>query len=783
MDSKSLTVLEWPQLTEALAALAQTPWGHEKAAALAPETTLDAVTRLLDETVEARRFAGENGPSFGGVGELRPALQRAKLGATLDGMALLGIGRLLGVAKSLKAPLHEQRDSYPALWAWAEALSPLPELARRIASVLDEAGQVKDDASPELASLRRALSGAQATLRTKLQRLVQTHAASLQDAVFTVRGDRYVLPVRADAKGSVPGLVHDASATGQTLYIEPLAVVELNNAMREAQAKERAEVERLLSELSEAVGFQHESLGWTLEICADLDAIFARARLADRLGGERPRLTDRQVSRWRRARHPLLALKEGLPVVPLDAEIAGPDAQVLLITGPNTGGKTVALKTVGLCTLMTQAGLLPPADASSLTGLVDSVYADIGDEQSLAQSLSTFSGHLKNLIRIEGEATAKSLVLLDELGAGTDPEEGAAIARALLETLLERGSRVLATTHYGELKLLHYERRGVRNAAVEFDLETLSPTYRLLMGVSGQSNAVAIAERLGLPGHVLSRARDLLSSRQTDVAQLLEQVEVDRHAAHEARVKAEAARERAERYKADYEEKVRRWKEEREALETQAKTKVEQQVRSAQGEIAAVIREMQSAGTGQAATKATQKLQKVTKFAHAKPAKQGPPPPKQEEITVGKTVFVPKLNSSAKILTLPDKDGNVQVQAGILKLTVKIRELTLRNGAQLVDKLEKPKRTGPAYLPPAGPDSLSCDLRGLQAHEAVVEADQYLAKAYGASIGEVTLIHGVGTGALIRELRAWLKTNRIVKSFRPGGPGEGGDGVTVVAFR
>jgi DNA mismatch repair protein MutS2 len=388
---------------------------------------------------------------------------------------------------------------------------------------------------------------------------------------------------------------------------------------------------------------------------------------------------------------------------------------------------------------------------------------------------------MTNIIRILTESDHRTLVLLDELGAGTDPTEGAALGRAIIESLLERGSLLMATTHYGELKMLHYELPGIHNAAVEFDLETLSPTYRLLMGVSGQSNAVAIAERLGLDGRLIGRARELLANRATDQAVSLERIEKDRHQAAEILHRAEKARERAEKMKEEYEEKVRNWQAERKELEAKAKEKVEQQVLSAKGEIAAIIRELQGVKTAQGAQKANERL---AKYAKIKPKREPEGPQvRTEQLAVGKTVFLPKLSQSGKVLTMPDDDGNLSVQVGILKVSVNRRDIQLKSGAQISEAKEPMRKRSGTIVLPSGPSGMSCDLRGMLAHEAIAEADKYLDQAYGAQLKEVTLVHGAGTGALRNAIRDYLKENPVVRSFRAGGPMDGGDGVTLVVLK
>lgn len=777
MDAKSLEVLEWPQVVALLARQATNPMGRDRCEAIALSTKLDEVSAALRVTSECKEFLRRIGSlPLGGIADLRAALKRADQGLTLPGPELLAIAHTLRAGKQLKAFVLEQAEHFAALAELVEPIAGLGQLSAVITQAFDATGELADTASPELARLRQRIREAQSRVRQTLSRLISSHASALQDAVVTMRGDRYVLPVRADAKSQVPGIVHDQSASGATLYIEPMAVVDSNNALRQAQLDERAEIERILAQLTDRVRADLEPLVWNCAAYAEVDFAHAKARLSELLDGSAPRLARHGEITLRKARHPLLAARLGGGVVPTDIAVGG-EATVLLITGPNTGGKTVALKTLGLCVLMTQAGLHAPVEPGSQVSLTDAVYADIGDEQSLAQSLSTFSGHLTNIMRILDAATPRSLVLLDELGAGTDPAEGAALGRAIIESLLTRGTKLVATTHYGELKLLRYQTSGVQNAAVEFDLATLSPTYRLLMGVSGQSNAVAIAERLGLPEPLIQRARELLERRATDVAVALDELERDRQTAAEMLARAEKLQARAEGLKKDYETRLANWHAERRELEAKAREKVEQQVRSAKGEIAAVIRELQGGKSAQAAQKAQDRLGKFARKPKPQPAA---PTPKTEEIAVGKTVFVPKLNQNGRVLTLPDAEGNVAVQVGILKVTVNRRELTLKNGAQLVEAPRK--RTGTIVLPSA-PAGLSCDLRGLQSHEAIAEADKYLDQAYGAQLKEVTLIHGAGTGALRDALRSWLRENPVVAAQRPGEAVEGGDGVTIVTLR
>ena len=783
MDQKTLNVLEWPQVVELLAQQATNHMGRDRCLGLTIHTKLDEVSaalRLTSECKDLLRVAGSI--PLGGILDIRTALKRADQGVTLGSEDLLAIASTLRAGKQLKEFFIERQEDFPALFELAEPIATLGDLAHAITSAFDATGQVADSASAELAKLRNRIREAQSKVRQTLTRIISNHSGALQDPIVTMRGDRFVLPVRADAHGAIPGIVHDQSASGATLYVEPMAVVELNNQLKQAMLAEQAEIERILAALTEKVRAHVDPLRWNCEALADIDFTHAKARLSQILDATAPKLNREGQTRLFKARHPLLAHALGKDVVPTDIAVGDPE-DVLLITGPNTGGKTVSLKTLGLVTLMTQAGLHAPVDHGSQVGLVASIYADIGDEQSLAQSLSTFSGHMTNIIRILAHADHRTLVLLDELGAGTDPSEGAALARAIIEEFLKRGTRLVATTHYGELKMLHYQVPGIKNAAVEFDLETLSPTYRLIMGVSGQSNAVAIAERLGLDLGLIGRARELLENKATDTAAVMDKVIEDRHHAAELLHRAEKASKRAEQMKLEYEEKLARWQAEKRELEDKAKEKVEQQVRSAQGEIAAIIRELQGARSAPAAQKARDRLQKYDRYAAKKDqGKPGAPAPRTEELTVGKTVFVPKLGQNGQVVTLPDSDGNLNVRVGILNMKVNRKDITLKNGAVLVDKKDAPRKTGTIVLHSA-PAGLSCDLRGMLAHEAVAEADKYLDQAYGSHLKSVTLVHGAGSGALRNAIREFLRESPVVASFRQGGPTEGGDGVTVVELR
>ncbi|MNX67629.1 Endonuclease MutS2 [compost metagenome] len=799
MDEKTLKMLEWPRVVELLAERATTEAGKDRCKAIEIHTDLDAVSHALRLTTEAKDLLRETQTfPMGGFQDLRGAIRRLDQGADLDGHELTAIAHTLLAARRLKSFLSDHDEEFPALAELAVPIVPLPKLTDEILRCFDPSGEVADHASPELGVIRRKLHEAQGEIRTRLQRMLRSHAGALQETIITMRGERFVLPVRADAKGQVPGIVHDQSSTGMTLFIEPMAVVDLNNQVAKAHLDERDEIARILARLTQLVSANSEEIRWTLEAVAEIDFTYAKARLSMALDGHHPRLDRDGATVLYGARHPLLVARGLAPetkpakVVPIDVSV-GERHQVVVITGPNTGGKTVTLKTLGLVTLMTQAGMHPPVAPGSQVAVFRKVFADIGDEQSLQQNLSTFSGHMRNIIRITTYADHRTLVLLDELGAGTDPQEGAALARALIDVFIERGSRLVATTHYGELKLLAYERSGIINASVEFDVKSLSPTYRLLMGVPGQSNAITIASALGLPPVVAASAKEYLRRGKDDAAEVISRLEAEQHAAAVARADADRKLAEAERMRAEYEAKLANWAQERKDLREKARETLNQELEGARSEIAAVTRELQGVRTAQTAQKAHDRISKL------KHRMQKPERPSNavnpRTLLVGDRVFLPRLNQTGIVQALPDSGGEVVLQIGIMKVTAKLAELQIepKGGA----KASKPASGKPAAMEPqafkpskkAGRGSgeepgrqagMELDLRGMMVHEALVELDNFLDTAMEADLKSVWIIHGGGTGALRKGIREHLRTSPYAASFRPGEHGEGGDGVTVV---
>lgn len=800
MDEKTLKMLEWPRVVELLAERAATEGGKERCKAIEIHTDLDAVSHALRLTTEAKDLLRETQTfPMGGIQDLRGAIRRLDQGADLDGHELTAIAHTLVAARRLKSFLGDHDEEFPALAELAVPIVPLPKLTDEILRCFDPSGEVADHASPELGAIRRKLHEAQGEIRTRLQRMLRSHAGALQETIITMRGERFVLPVRSDAKGQVPGIVHDQSSTGMTLFIEPMAVVDLNNQVAKAHLDERDEIARILARLTQLVAANSEEIRWTVEAVAEIDFTYAKARLSMALDGHHPRLDREGATVLYGARHPLLVARGLSPetksakVVPIDVGV-GDRHQVVVITGPNTGGKTVTLKTLGLVTLMAQAGMHPPVAPGSQVAVFRKVFADIGDEQSLQQNLSTFSGHMRNIIRITTYADHRTLVLLDELGAGTDPQEGAALARALIDVFIERGSRLVATTHYGELKLLAYEKPGIINASVEFDVKSLSPTYRLLMGVPGQSNAITIASALGLPPVVAASAKEYLRQGKDDAAEVIARLEAEQHAASVARADADRKLAEAERMRAEYEAKLANWSQERKDLREKARDSLNQELESARAEIASVTRELQGARTAQTAQKAHDRISKLKHRMQQKPERAANTV-NARTLLVGDRVFLPRLNQTGVVQSLPDSGGEVVLQIGIMKVTAKLAELQPEpKGGDKGGKFTSAKASTPTPQPfkpskkagrggseePTRQAGMELDLRGMMVHEAITELDNFLDTAMEADLKQVWIIHGGGTGALRKGIREHLRTSPYAATFRSGEHGEGGDGVTVV---
>jgi DNA mismatch repair protein MutS2 len=781
-DARSQQVLEYPALRERLVGL--TAFGPSRRLAAAHEPSADPVVveRLLDETDEARGLLSSRPDvGIGGAHDIGPHIGRARRGGRLDGGELLAILETLVVAGRISDSLRSERR--PLLHALSRQVKPLPQLRARLETSVDNSGELLDSASPALGGLRRQVRIAYERLRSRLEQLVHRSelSAALQEPIITLRNGRYVVPVRADAKGRVKGIVHDQSGSGQTLFIEPLVAVELGNAWREAQLAAEAEEERILDELSALVGTNADALAETLDALATFDFWISRARLAGELNGVRAKTVDEPIVELLSARHPGLVGR----VVPIDIRLGG-DYRALVITGPNTGGKTVALRTLGLLSLMHQSGLHVPAAEGSRLPIFREVFADIGDEQSIAQSLSTFSGHLRSIVRIVEGAGPGTLVLLDELGAGTDPTEGSALAQALLDYFLQAGALVAATTHYAELKAYAHNTALARNASVEFDIDTLSPTYRLSIGLPGTSHAFAIAERLGLRAELVADARSRLSVAQQEFEATLASIKAAEATTSDALARASLAEQRAREARREAEEERAHARRERETALTQARREAEQALADVQTEIRAVRKLLaQEALTEPRLDEAVARLeQRLAPFAgDGAGTAAGEGPELVEPLAVGAWVRAPG-GWQGRIVSLDEDTGRASVQTGELRLSVPLADLAVaaenRRPKRETDAFEPARSVVVRPAPRAIPTSL--DVRGARVEEALTMLEGYLDQAAVNGAPRLTIVHGFGSGALRDALRAALTKHPLVKKWRPGERGEGGDGATIVEF-
>jgi len=770
VNEAALARLELPVVRDLLAERTAFAPGRELAEALFPTTDLREAERLQDETAAARDLLRAN-PSSGlrGARDIRDALRRARLGGTLDPVQLVAVAETVRAAERLFADVHP----YPPLAARGRFARPPTDVAAAIENAIGPTGEVLDRASARLGSLRSNLRAAQARLQQRLDGLVRSPdlLRVLQDPIVTQRGGRYVVPVKAEHRGAVKGIVHDQSASGQTVFIEPLEILEANNALREAELAERLEVERILDELSRRIEKASSDLDTMTTALAALDLILAKALYADSLQATRPELNAEGILDLFDARHPLL-VEQG-SVVGIDVQLGG-EFRVLVITGPNTGGKTVTLKTIGLLTAMAACGLAIPADRARVP-VVRRIFADIGDDQSIAQSLSTFSSHLRNVVATLADAERGDLALLDEVGAGTDPDEGAALAMAVLETLLERGVLVAATTHYPELKAFALNTAGVRNASMEFDSNTLRPTFRLRIGLPGASNAFAIAERLGLETGVLARAGTHLSELHRSLERTLLEAERQRtelsSALEEARVSAADAAEatagaerEADRIRDEAQRALRRARAEADELLLQARR---------------ALRQAEDARDQAAKRNLVEEARAALAEAESTRAAATSPAPARATvpIAVGAPVLVEGVAEAGTLLAIDDR-GMADVAAGALRLRVpaaQLRPAPERSEPQI--RSDRPVIRGSATSVP-----LQLDLRGARPDEALAVLDRYLNDAAVAGIGRLRIVHGKGTGALRAAIRAALAGHPLVRAHEPAGPSEGGEGATIITL-
>jgi DNA mismatch repair protein MutS2 len=786
MDAKSLEKLELPKVLQRLAAYAAFSGSKDAALELQPTTSLAQARRRQAEVTQARSLLiSRSDLTIGGAHDVRPQAEAAAHGAVLEPKDLLDLKNTLVAARSMTRLFEKVGGSYPALSLLAGGLQPLPGLIDLISQVVTERGEVPDSASPALAAIRRDLRVAHDRLMAKLQRMLSDPkiAPMLQEGIVTQRDGRFVLPLRAEFKGRIRAVIHDQSASGATFFIEPITIVDLNNEVRELELTERDEIRRILTEVSATIGEQAEEVRQTVEALAELDLAFARARYAEALDACEPILLDvdhppPEAGRLRllAARHPLL---DPTQVVPIDM-VLDPGTTALVITGPNTGGKTVALKTAALLSLMAQCGLHLPAASGSEVTVFEGVYADIGDEQSIEQSLSTFSSHVANIVQILRVADQRSLVILDELGAGTDPAEGSALARAILREMLSRGATTLVATHYPELKAFAHSTPGVRNASVEFDLSTLRPTYHLVIGLPGRSNALAIAERLGLLPTVIEGARQLLSPEDLEAESMLDEIHRQRAAVRAARGAAEQSAAEAEAIRTELERRLAGIEDERDRLLRSARQEGERELEAVREELDSLRRQLAAARQPLDAVREIEAaLDQVEAEVIAAPEPEPIPMARLRRLRPGDRVRVRTLQAEGVVQEVEAEQAEVQI--GRLRVRARLEELELPSGAAEpappIRRETGRRGAGAVQLPPVPP--LEIDLRGLAADESLEELDRRLDAACLAGVPFLRIIHGKGTGKLRQAVRQALRDNPYVTSFEPGTDGEGGDGVTV----
>ena len=791
MNQKTLTKLEYDKITALLEEQASSFRGRQLCRRLKPMTDVERIDEAQEQTAAAfTRLIKKGRISFGDAAPVEESMKRLEIGAALGSGELLRICKLLQNAGRAKAyGRHDtQEESADCLDAYFEQLEPLTTLSNEIDRCILSEEEISDDASPALKRIRRSMDSINEKVHTTLNGLVNgSMRAYLQDPIITMRGDRYCIPVKAEYRNQVSGMIHDQSATGSTLFMEPMAVVKLNNDLKELYAKEQEEIQVILARLSEETAGYIEEIRTDYRCLTDLDFIFARGQLAMSMNGSRPILNKEGRIHIRNGRHPLLDARK---VVPITVTL-GQDFSLLIITGPNTGGKTVSLKTVGLFTLMGQAGLHIPASDRSELAVFHQIYADIGDEQSIEQSLSTFSSHMTNIVSFLKDVDEKSLVLFDELGAGTDPTEGAALAIAILSYLHDRGIRTMATTHYSELKVFALSTPGVENACCEFDVESLRPTYHLLIGIPGKSNAFAISGKLGLPEHIIEDAKMRLSEQDISFEDLLTDLEASKRTIEKEQDEIQAYRREMERMKAQLRQKEERLEEQREKILKEANDKANAILREAKEVADETIKNFHRFGKENISAaemeRERERLRKKIKDTSSAPSLKSQKPKKEHKASdfkLGESVRVLSMNLTGTIHSLPDARGNVTVQMGILSSQVHISDLEIIEEQNPFSGSRK-KHTGGGRIKMGKSLSVSpeINLLGRTVDEAVSELDKYLDDAILSHLNTVRVVHGKGTGALRKGIHEFLRRQKHVKSYHLAEYGEGDAGVTIVELK
>ncbi|EGT5043561.1 endonuclease MutS2 [Clostridioides difficile] len=792
MNEKSLRVLEYNKIIDLLKKKASSSLGLKYIENLVPNTDFVEVKSMLEETSEAQSIIIKRGSvGLEGIHDIEDKVKRAYIGASLDPGSLIMIADTLRVARRLRNSLSssdEEDFNYPIIQSLSNSLYVYKDIEDQIYNAIISEVEISDNASSTLRDIRRRIAQKNQSIRSKLNSIISstTYQKYLQDAIISLRGDRFVVPVKSEYRSQVAGIVHDQSSSGATLFIEPMTIVEMNNELRQLKLGEQEEIERILSELSAMVGEVSEDLISNQEILGRLDFAFSKGKLSIQMRGIEPTLNEDKYLNIKNGRHPLLDKKK----VVANTIYLGRDFHTLVITGPNTGGKTVTIKTVGLFALMTQSGLHIPADYGSSMCVYDNVFADIGDEQSIEQSLSTFSSHMTNIVSILQNVTADSLVIFDELGAGTDPVEGAALAIAVLEDINSVGAKCIATTHYSELKNYALTKSGVENAAVEFDIETLSPTYKLLIGVPGKSNAFEISRKLGLSDYVISRAKEYINTENIALEDVLQNVEKNRIKAVEDREEAERLKEEIEKLKVEYDEKLEKLVSQRDKMIEKAKSEAFSIIRQAKEEVDIIIKELRSLEQERASKEKNRKIEELRKeltssMGSLQPTVKSMIVPKVsnkeiKDLKPGEEVKVITLNQNGSVVSVDKKRKEAVVQIGIMKMTLPFKSLQ-KTRKDVSTNVTKSTRN--IIRSKSGSVKKEVDLRGLNLEEAIMEVEKYLDDAYVAGLESVTVIHGIGTGVLKAGLQDILRRNRHVKSQRGGQYGEGGAGVTIVKLK
>lgn len=788
MDNKALITLEFNKIKDMLRSKAASAIGKALVDDLQPSSDIEEIKLWQRETATAVSMVMKKGSLvLGGLRDLTDSIKRVNVGGILSIDELIAVGDFLYCARKAKdySQSESKNDDFETLMTYFNGIICVPELEREIERCIVDGKEISDDASPALHSIRRNIRSANDRIRDQLNSIIHspTYKNMLQDSVITIRNDRYCVPVKQEYKNSFSGMIHDQSATGATVFMEPMSVVQLNNKIKELHSEEKKEIDRILAKLSENVYEHSGSIAADMDILAKLDFIFAKAELAIAMKATEPKLNTRGYINIKKARHPLLDSKS---VVPTDIYL-GKDFTTLLITGPNTGGKTVSLKTIGLFTLMGQSGLHISAFDNSELAVFEEVFADIGDEQSIEQSLSTFSSHMSNIVRILDNVTNNSLVLLDELGAGTDPTEGAALAIAIIQYLHDLGVRTAVTTHYSELKVYALTADGVENASCEFDVETLRPTYRLLIGVPGKSNAFAISQRLGLPEYIINQAKEVLSHEDVRFEDVITELEISKKAVETEKERAEEYRREAQRLRSEAEKQKQKLEKQRERILNEAREEARRTVSDAKDEADAIVKEIRKlqrdgANLNKIDDKRRQLKQKLTSMEpqsvrslseHIVP----------KDLKVGDRVYIHSLGQSGIVTSPPDNSGNVMIKTGIMRVKIGIEDLSLDNTKQQQPKQQSKRYSGGFRNTKAKDISPEVDLRGMMALEAIDKLDKYLDDAYLAGLERVTIIHGKGTGALRSAVQEYLRTNSHIKSYRAGLYGEGEAGVTIAELK